>query len=409
MSLFGSRSVGSRKSFATSSLFSVLAFAGLASSGLTNAGQWSSEVGVELRYFPEAGQDGQDTFQLSVRGELEYEHMLDEGSFDVLLFGRADKEDSERSHVDIREASWTHVADDWELKAGISKVFWGVTESRHLVDVINQTDLVENIDGEDKLGQPMAKLSFERDWGTLDLFWLPYFRERTFAGDEGRLVPPFPVEQDRAEYESGAEEWRSDVALRYSHYVGDLEFALGHFSGTARDPELRVDVSSGSPKLIPYYSVIDQTSVELQYIYEEWLLKFEGITASGVEGGRYSAAVAGFEFTQYGIFESAADLGWIAEYLFDDRKSNAPHSFERDIFLGWRYAFNDEDSSEILLGAIYDPKTNEKLYSFEANQRLTNDLKVFFEVRAFEGASASDKSWFLRDEDHVQFELVKYF
>jgi hypothetical protein len=29
---------------------------------------------------------------------------------------------------------------------GLGKVFWGVAESRHLIDIVNQTDLVENID-----------------------------------------------------------------------------------------------------------------------------------------------------------------------------------------------------------------------------------------------------------------------
>jgi len=54
--------------------------------------------------------------------------------------------------------------------------FWGVTEFQHLVDIINQTDLVENIDTEDKLGQPMINLALINDWGTVDLFIMPYFR-----------------------------------------------------------------------------------------------------------------------------------------------------------------------------------------------------------------------------------------
>ncbi|MDD7885073.1 hypothetical protein [Flavivirga sp. 57AJ16] len=37
-----------------------------------------------------------------------------------------------------------------------------MTESNHLVDIINQTDAVETFDGEEKLGQPMVQLS----WGT---------------------------------------------------------------------------------------------------------------------------------------------------------------------------------------------------------------------------------------------------
>ncbi|TNC82072.1 MAG: hypothetical protein C9356_05285 [Oleiphilus sp.] len=382
----------------------------------------SSEIGLELRYFPEPGAAGQDTFQPSIRGEIEFGERRGDNSFDVVLFGRVDKEDSERSHVDVREALWTHVGDEWEFKAGVTKVFWGVTESRHLVDVINQNDQVENIDGEDKLGQPLTKLSFEKDWGTLDLFWLPYFRERSFTGVDGRLGFPLTVDTDRVVYDSGAEELHSDFALRYSHYIDELEFAISHFSGTSREPILQFNGSFTDPKFIPRYTTVDQTGLELQYIYEDWLLKFEGISNSGV-GQRYSAAVAGFEYTQIGIFDSAADLGWLLEYLFDDRKENAPHSFERDLFVGWRYAFNDADSSEILAGVVYDPKTSEKFYSLEMSKRLRNDLKVNLEARVFDGASAPrlnflglpadpaglEKTWFIQDEDYLQVELVKYF
>ena len=383
---------------------------------------FDSELGFEARYFPESGLSGQDNFQPSIRGELEYSDSWDDDSFSVVLFGRLDKEDSERSHADIREALWTHVGDEWELKAGVSKVFWGVTESRHLVDVINQTDQVENIDGEDKLGQPMSKLSFEKDWGTLDLFWLPYFRERTFSGKDGRFNFPLQVDTDAATYDSGAEEWHSDFAFRYSHYIDDLDFAISHFSGTSRDPILEFNGSVTDPKFVPRYTTVDQTGLELQYIIEEWLLKFEGISNSGV-GRRYSAAVAGFEYTQVGILDSVADLGWLLEYLFDDRKKSAPHNFERDVFVGWRYAFNDADSSEILAGVVYDPRSHEKFYSLELSKRLTNDLKINVESRVFDGAKQpalnfiglpvdtlnSDKTWFVQDEDYVQVELVKYF
>ena len=64
---------------------------------------------------------------------------------------------------------------DWSLSIGLGKVFWGVTEFNHLVDVINQTDLVEGIDGEAKLGQPKINLSLINHWGALDFFVLPGF------------------------------------------------------------------------------------------------------------------------------------------------------------------------------------------------------------------------------------------
>ena len=75
-------------------------------------------------------------------------------------------------------------------------------ESRHRVDYINQTDGVEDVDGEDKLGQPMLNLGLQRDWGDLNFFYLPYFRERTFPGTKGRLRAPLVVDTDRARYEA---------------------------------------------------------------------------------------------------------------------------------------------------------------------------------------------------------------
>ncbi len=367
------------------------------------------QAGFQMRSFVEDGPAEQSRYQASLSAELEFDSALGDGEFVAKLFGRYDYEDEERTHLDLREALWTYYGDSWELQAGVGKVFWGVTESMHLVDIINQSDGVENPDGEDKLGQAMVKFSLEQDWGTLDFFWLPYFRERTFVGEDGRLSAlPLTVSNDKALYESGAEAWRNDFALRYSHYIGELEFALSHFSGTSREAQLA--------NFIPYYSVVDQSGLELQYIYDSWLLKFEGITNSGFADvlgrkGRYSAAVFGFEYTQVGVWDSAADLGWVLEYLFDDRKERATHAFERDIFAGIRYAFNDENSSEILTGLILDPKTEEMMFSFEANKRLTSDLKLNVEARVFSGAErdASLKSFRLKDEDYLELELVKYF
>ncbi|KZY36628.1 hypothetical protein A3729_17095 [Oleiphilus sp. HI0043] len=370
------------------------------------------ELGFQTRTFVEEGLAGQSQFQSSLSGQIEFDTSLGQGEFVAKVFGRYDFEDDERTHFDLREALWTYYGDSWELQAGVGKVFWGVTESMHLVDIVNQSDSVENPDGEDKLGQAMLKFSLERDWGTVDLFWLPYFRERTFVGEDGRLsATPVTVSNDEAFYESGAKEWRNDVAIRYSHYIGELEFALSHFSGTSREANYGGSVVNGVvAKLIPYYSVIDQTGIELQYIYDSWLLKFEGITNSGFDS-RYSAAVFGFEYTQVGIFESSADLGWVLEYMFDDRKERATHAFERDIFAGWRYAFNDEDSSEILTGFIVDPRTEEIMFSFEANKRLASDLKLNIEARVFHGAESDNqlKTYGLRDEDYLELELVKYF
>ena len=151
----------------------------------------SGKVTGELRGFADEGQfSGQDYLagvSATVEPEFFWEWNNGDDSLTFKPFLRVDQRDDERTHGDIRELSWVHVGDDWELRTGIRKVFWGVTEFNHLVDVINQTDGVEDIDGEDKLGQAMVNLSLVQEWGIVDLFLLPGFRERTFAGEEGRL------------------------------------------------------------------------------------------------------------------------------------------------------------------------------------------------------------------------------
>ncbi|HQV22296.1 MAG TPA: hypothetical protein PLJ88_04325, partial [Agitococcus sp.] len=49
-------------------------------------------------------------------------------SYKVRLFARYDEQDSHRSYADIREALWTYAHQQWQLRAGIGQVFWGVTE-----------------------------------------------------------------------------------------------------------------------------------------------------------------------------------------------------------------------------------------------------------------------------------------
>ncbi len=78
-------------------------------------------------------------------------------------------------------------------QVGLSKVFWGAAEFVHLADIINQTDGVEGFDGEEKLGQPMLRLSLFLDRGTVNAFILPWFRERTFPGKKDRLRTPLVI------------------------------------------------------------------------------------------------------------------------------------------------------------------------------------------------------------------------
>ena len=377
-----------------------------------SAGEWSGEIAVEGRYFSEqARSNKQSDSNLSIAFKPEFYHDWDNGrqSLTFSPFLRWDQRDDERSHADIRELIWIRAGDSWELQAGIGKVFWGVTEAVHLVDIINQTDLVENPDGEQKLGQPMIKLSLEREIGIFDLFVLPGFRERTFPGEEGRLRSHPHVDTNKADYESSDKQRHIDLALRWFHSLGDWDIGLSHFYGTSRNPRFRMAYSNtGQPVLTPYYDLIHQTSLDLQATKGDWLWKLELISRRG-QGSATIAAAGGFENTLVGIFDSSADLGLITEYLYDDRNQDAPTPFQNDLFLALRWTANDEQSLEILGGVILDLDSDARMVNIETSRRLGEAWKLSLQGRFWQEVPASDAGYGMSRDDYIELTLKRYF
>jgi len=369
--------------------------------------EWSGYIGLESRVFVDDPLlPVQSANSNSIAFQPEYYREWNDGrsSLTIEPFIRYDSGDNERSHGDIRELLWLTVGDDWELRAGIGKVFWGVTESQHLVDIINQTDLIESIDGEEKLGQMMIDLSLIRDWGTLDLFILPGFRERTFPGEEGRLRTSLVVDTNRASYESSREEKRIDYALRWFNWLGDWEVGLAYFNGTSRIPQY---IQNGSA-LIPHYPLLQQTSLDAQLTLDAWLWKIEAVSRR-IEGEYNSALTGGFEYTQAALFDSDIDLGLLVEYLFDDQGKQALTPFEDDVLIGARLALNDIQGSELLAGVIQDLDSNTLAYSLEASRRIGDDWKVEVEMRLYDNIAADDFLYAFRQDDLVQVEFRRYF
>ena len=347
---------------------------------------------------------------LLLQPEFYYDWPNGNDSLTVVPMARLDSSDDRRQHFDLRELNWLHAAPRWDLLVGVGKVFWGVAEARNLVDVINQTDQVEDLDGEDKLGQPMVRLSLVQDWGTLTFFALPYFRERTFRGEKGRLRAPFVWDTDNAQFESSLEEWHPDFAARWSHALGDWDVALGYFRGTSREPRFTLDIrDDGQLRLVPVYDQMDQLGAELQWTVEAWLWKLEAISRWG-HGEHFSAAVAGFEYSFFGLFGTALDLGLVAEYLYDGRSAAAPGTpFDNDVFVGSRLAFNDVGNTSILAGVIVDDQSGSMLATVEASRRLGDRWTIEIESLSFFDVPPTGLLYGVHRDDYVQVRLSRFF
>lgn len=374
--------------------------------------EMSGKVSADLRYFTQdaqfSGQDYDTNLSFSAEPEFYWEWNDGTDSITFTPFLRVDENDNERTHGDIRELSWLHAGDDWEVRAGLSKVFWGVTEFQHLVDVINQTDGVEDFDGEDKLGQQMVSLSLVRDWGIVDIFLLPGFRERTFPGEDGHLRSGIVVDTDKALYESGAGEKHLDAAIRWSHTLGDFDMGLYWFHGTNRDPILKPQMVAGNTVLVPYYEQMDQIGFDLQATIDSWLWKFETIHRDS-SSDVYWAAQAGFEYTLYGIQDSSADLGVLLEYGWDERGEDADAAIQNDLFIGARLALNDAESTEVLAGISHDLDYDSQSLIVEASRRFGDNWNISIDGRFFSSDDTADLSYNIKQDDHLQLTMERYF
>jgi len=378
--------------------------------------EWSGQIGVEVRLFSEsAAYSQQHGHNSSIYIQPEFYHQYESGDSSITFvpYLRIDQHDNERTHADIRELTWVNVQDNLEWRVGIRKVFWGVTESQHLVDIINQTDSVDSTDGEEKLGQPMLNLSYITDIGSFDFFVLPYFRERTFAGKDGRLRSQPYVDTSTVFYESSEKEKHIDYAIRWAHSIDEWDLGVSYFNGTSRDPRfIAATDSSGSSVLNPYYDVIQQAGVDLQATYGSWLWKLESIHRAGIGGSSnnsYNAFTGGVEYTFYSVIGEATDVGLVFEYLRDDRGESATTPFQKDVMLGVRFNLNDEQSTDALIGVIKDLDKDSVIYSFEANRRLTNNLKLSVEARKYSNLTSNDVLYSYLNDDYVQIDLVYYF
>lgn len=378
--------------------------------------EFSGFVAADMRFFAhdsiQAGQEDQKfNPSLVLQPEMLYEWNGGDDRIEFVPFYRLDSHDSARSHGDIRELNYLHIGDSWDVTLGVDKVFWGVTESRHLVDIINQTDAVEGSDGEDKLGQPMINVGFQNDWGDVNAFVMPYFRQRTFPGVEGRLRGGLVVDTDQAVFESSHETTHPDFALRYSTVVGDWDIGLAQFRGTSRDPRLisGTDVS-GDTVLIPYYDIIDRSSIDVQATIEEWLWKAEAIYEDADNYDSFAAVSAGLEYTFFGSIQETGDLGLLLEYHYDGRNNAAPATlFNDDFFFGGRITLNDENDTDFLAGVIYDPDTKAKLISAEAGTRLNDFWNLEVELSVLEDMTEKELLYSTRRDDNLQVRFTRYF
>ena len=366
----------------------------------------SGNIRGDYRYFPEEAlyQDQEkEYFSAIFNPELYMDWGKGKQRFQFKGFARLNQYDNQQSHWDIREFYYQKVFKKSELSIGVKQIYWGFTESNHLVNIINQDDVLEGSDIENKLGQPMIHFSNTRNWGTIDFMVMTYFRQMEFPGPEGRGRPPFILDNKNVVFESTSEEYNPDLAIRWSHSINSIDLGLSHFYGTSRIP---LFTTINGFIFTPSYELINQTGLELQATTGAMLWKVEAIHRVS-ERKTIKAFTGGLEYTFSNVFKS--DLGILFEYSYDDRGDESINGLDDDIFFGIRIGFNDKQSTDFLGGINIDRVKGTTTYFAEANRRIGDSWRVSIKALGFNDVSETDFLYLIRKDGYVEFSLAKYF
>ena len=368
------------------------------------AGKVNGTLSSRLDFYPDHSK-GTASEGRSVEVKIDAFHDFDESRIVGEFIVREDEKDSGRRITEARQAYFRTPFAGFDVFLGNRQEFWGKTESKNVVDLINQSDAAANEGKSGKLGA--LSISAERyvDIGDLQLWYISGFREKTFNDSDAH--PSSGLTVNSAQYARKDGKDADDFAVRLSSFAGDWDLAGSVFYGTARDPILTVAV--GGKALNPYYALQKSIGLEAQYTGDATLLKWEslhGTQSSLIGTHNFSAAVAGIEYTYYRSFETKLDIGLIGEVQHDDRPQAAANQFG---VAGVRLVFNDIADSNILFLLSADSKMDQSIVSLEASQRINDVTSVKLTSQFYNARTATSAYGQLSDDDAVTLTLNMFF
>ncbi|WP_133408189.1 hypothetical protein [Parashewanella tropica] len=342
-------------------------------------------------------------FSYGYKGEIKLNTKFDFSQFKDIKFSSQvfynwNNKDEERRYMDIRKANVYFHKGENKFGFGIDTFFWGASESINLVNVLNQSDISESIDGKVKLGQTFISVSNQFSNGEITFIYLPKFRAINFPQ---RPSYGLPISNSNL-FENNKKD--GGYAARALFYVEDYEFAFSYFKGTRRQPILIR--SSMSPELLtPFYIQTENLLFDGVYLTENFTLKTEAKIGKELGDG-FTAASFGIEYPSYLFSDVIDEVIFIGEYIFDDRKITAETHAQNDIFVGTKFEFGDASQSSLRMLYSYDLDYRGQYAELSYQHRFLDYFRVKAKfVKVLTASSEERRLHALVGEEFVKFSL----
>jgi len=388
--------------------------------------------------------DGKHKANLTAATTLEGEFRKDDLTIAATLYAQQDYYDfkgssdqNDRSFVRLDELYGKYDFEDSQIMAGKSIRFWGALELRNVVDVFNVQDLRNDPFETDKLGEWNAAYTYYTDSGEISLivklneqdrqmsnfpYVYYYFPEQNQFGQDISYDDNLKTEESRN---------RPTVYLKYSGST-DTDYALDYTvilqNGYDSQRYFKADRYG---KFQENAYIVNKLMTFNTLVVGSTLVKFEG-TYANIKNSQSIPTASGqvksiSDYYHIGLglehtltqFHNEADLGLIAEYYkyetidSGDKYLNDLEVFEamqNDLFLGFRYSFNEGNDASIVSGMILDLDYDEQVYYMEYESRINDTFKLKFDYRYIE-PSSDDPTVFnlLGKHQRVNVNLGYYF
>ncbi|WP_045857668.1 hypothetical protein [Teredinibacter purpureus] len=358
--------------------------------------------GEQLSFFDDPQFVGQLSHQSSAALQLEHQYAHNSLSVHSSIFLRGTSTHSQRNHIDVRALSVNYFSDSYSVVIGIEQVYWGATESGHRVNIINQSDYMERPDGEVKLGQALLDFRYFLPNGSLDIYYLPFYREQALPMKEDRFRPP--VGSDK---KTSFEDFRrtDDIAIRWNSSLGDADIGVLFFDGISRTPSFTLQ----HQQLAANYYSTTLIGGDIQLAKNDTLYKAEW-TSEHIQRIDKHAFTGGLEHTLVGIFDTSSDIGLVAEYNVESNNDTPLGLFQNDLFFGARWSANNMSDTSFLAGGLYDfDQRGIQAWSFEASTRWRNTWRLAADVLIYPGADEQHSLHYFDNDSHARISFRHYF
>lgn len=410
--------------------------------------EFSYQGQIELRRTVFDSDDNSTTYdeQNSIYSKLNSSYESDSLRFNLAGFVRFDSMDKSRKVSNLDETYFKYSHNDFSISFGNHVFNWSVLEFFHPVDTINARNLDVNAERIERLGLNSIVLNKDFENSNLSLFYLldnsnPIIPKQSNRNGFGlELTDPKYVQIDNSISNSPKYD---QFGIRYKHSFDNFDLDIHWFKKVAiNNPFIAIPVQvitdPTNIDISPFYFPAKQLGATIQYIYGDYLFKFEtidlnfnslevdtlipisaapGIIASSIKPVDHNQTAIGLEYTH--IYNSKQEGTFFAEYQFllntsfDEAKRLNP--FQRDIGLGYRHNFNDFNSNAFVIAIIHDIQTgNETLYNLEHSFSFQKSYKMILNMRIIDAPSAdSIKNATglkpLRDADNFSIAISRYF